>query len=232
MDEAAAKKWVKDKKNRAAVLAQFFEHFPHTKAKIAFFMAGIPGAGKTEFAEQAIRENSPALIPIEHDKLVEYIDGYAPENYYNYRKAGSALVTGVLNECLKNGSAFILDGTLSHESSIRNVRKALKAGYAVYVIYIVQDAQVAWELTQARELVKKRAIEKRGFLETCAKINKSLQNIFHAFKDHDNFNFWLINKGGSLSHANATAIIHGPDLDATDAIEKALQTGYNLDIKE
>lgn len=195
-------------------------------------MAGIPGAGKTEFAEQTIRENSPALIPIEHDKLVEYIDGYTPENYYNYRKAGSTLVTDIFDECLKSGSAFIFDGTLSHENGIRNIRKTLKAGYAVYVVYIVQDAQVAWELTQARELVKKRVIKKQGFIETCTKINKSLRSIFRTFKEHDNFNFWLINKGGALSHANATAIIHGSDLDAADAIEKALQTDYNLDIKE
>jgi predicted ABC-type ATPase len=231
MDEAAAKKWVKDKKNRAAVLDQFFEDFPHTKARIAFFMAGIPGAGKTEFAEQAIRENSPALIPIEHDKLVEYIDGYTPENYYNYRKAGSTFVTDVFNDCLKKGYGFIFDGTLSHENGIRNVRKALKAGYATYVVYIVQDAQVAWELTQARELVKKRAIERRGFLETCDKINKNLQSIFRAFKDQPEFNFWVINKGGALSHANATAVIHSPSLDKTDEIEKALKTGYNLDLE-
>ena len=232
MDEATAKKWVKDKKNRARVLTQFFKDFPHIKTKTAIFMAGIPGAGKTEFAQQFLREDSPTLIPIEHDKLVEYIDSYQPEQYYNYRKAGSTLVTEVFNFCLKNGYGFIFDGTLSHDNGIRNVRKALRAGYTVYVIYIIQDATVAWELTQARELVKKRAIEKRGFLETCAKINKSLQNIFRTFRNQPNFNFWIIHKRGVMSHANATAIIHGPNLDATDKIEKALATGYTLHVEE
>lgn len=112
MDEAAAKKWVKDKKNQAAVLAKFFKDFPHTDSKIAFFMAGIPGAGKTEFTEQVLRDSLPLLIPIEHDKLVEYIDGYQPENYYNYRKAGSTLVTEVFNACIKHNYSFIFDGTL------------------------------------------------------------------------------------------------------------------------
>ncbi len=230
MDEATAKKWVKDKKNQVAVLTKFFNDFPHTNSKIAFFMAGIPGAGKTEFVEQVIRDSLPLLSPIEHDKLVEYIDGYKPENYYNYRKAGSTLVTEVFNTCLKNGYSFIFDGTLSHENGIRNVHKTLKAGYAVYVVYIVQDAQVAWELTQARELVKKRAIERSGFLETCVKINKNLQGIFNAFKDQQKFNFWVIHKGGELSHANATTVIHGSGLDGAKAIEKLLETGYNLDI--
>ena len=108
MDETSAKKWVKDKKNQSAVLAQFFKDFTHTDSKIAFFMAGIPGAGKTEFAEQVLRDSLPLLIPIEHDKLVEYIDGYEPENYYNYRKAGSTLVTEVFNACLKQGYSFSL----------------------------------------------------------------------------------------------------------------------------
>lgn len=232
MEEASAKKWVKNKKNRSAVLAKFFKDFPHTTTKIAFFMAGIPGAGKTEFAEQVIRDGLPLLIPIEHDKLVEYIDGYKPGDYYNYRKAGSTLVTEVFNTCLKNGYGFIFDGTLSHENGIRNVKKALKAGYAVYIVYIIQDTQVAWELTQARELVKKRAIEKRGFLETCGKINQSLQNIFRTFKDRPTFNFWIIHKNGAVSHTNATAIIHSANLDKTDEIEKALNTDYNLSLEE
>lgn len=232
MDEAAAKKWVKDKKNQVAVLAKFFKDFPHINSKIAFFMAGIPGAGKTEFAEQVLRESLPLLVPIEHDKLVEYIEGYQPENYYNYRKAGSTLVTEVFNTCLKHSYSFIFDGTLSHENGIRNVRKALKAGYTVYIVYIVQDAGVAWELTQAREVVKKRAIEKHGFLETCDKINNSLQSIFRTLKGQPKFNFWVINKGGELSHANATAIIHSPSLDKTDEVERVLKEHYTVNIKE
>lgn len=232
MDEVAAKKWVKDKKNRGAILAKFFGDFSHSNSRVAFFMAGIPGAGKTEFAEQVIHNSLPLLVPLEHDKLVEYIDGYLPENCYNYRKAGSILVTEVFSHCLKNGYGFIFDGTLSHENGIRNVKKALKAGYTVYVVYIVQDAKLAWELTQARELVKKRAIEKRGFLETCTKINENLRSIFRAFKDQPKFNFWVINKGGELSHTNATAIIHDVHLDRAEEIEKALKADYNVGIEE
>lgn len=163
MTEDEAKKWVKDKSNQAKVLKQFFSDFPGTDVKVAFFMAGIPGAGKTEFAESTIREEQPVFIPIEHDKLVEYIDTYKPENYYNFRKAGSALVTLVFEEVIKNGHAFIFDGTLSHENGSRNIKKAINAGYDVYVVYIVQDAKVAWQLTKARELVKKRSIQKKRF---------------------------------------------------------------------
>jgi hypothetical protein len=83
MTEEEAKSWVKDKTNQDQVVQQFFKDNKPTKSKIAFFMAGIPGAGKTEFANNAIKEDSPELISIEHDQLVEYIEGYKPEEYYN-----------------------------------------------------------------------------------------------------------------------------------------------------
>jgi hypothetical protein len=232
MDDTAAKKWAKDKRNQVEVLEKFFRDFPPIPHKTAFFMAGIPGAGKTEFVDQAIRDSMPRLVPLEHDKLVEYIDGYRPENYYNYRKAGSVLVTKVFDTCIRSGYGFIFDGTLSHENGIRNVRKALKAGYEVYIVYILQDPDVAWELTQARELVKKRSIERSGFLNTCAKINENLLSIFRSFRNRPTFNFWVINKSGSLSHRHATAIIHGPELDKTKEVEKVLAANYNLTPEE
>jgi len=232
MTEEEAKSWAKNKTNQDAVVKAFFSANKPTAVKIAFFMAGIPGAGKTEFTENTIKESSPALISIEHDQLVEYIDGYKPEAYYNYRKAGSALVSRIFDECLKNEYAFVFDGTLSHENGIRNIKKSLNKGYEVIIIYIVQDVLKAWELTQARELVKKRAIEKAGFIETCNKINANLLTIFNTYKSNPQFSFWILNKRGQNDMSNATALMHSKDLDVSAEIEKALKTDYNLDIKK
>lgn len=73
MSEDNAKKWVKDKDNQDKVVQKFFEDYKPTKSKLSFFMAGIPGAGKTEFVENTINKLKPKLVPIEHDKIVEYI---------------------------------------------------------------------------------------------------------------------------------------------------------------
>ncbi|MDB5178105.1 MAG: zeta toxin family protein [Patescibacteria group bacterium] len=230
MNEEQAKTWVKDKTNQDKVVAQFFDAHKPLKNKVALFMAGIPGAGKTEFSDNTIRESAPSFISIEHDKLVEFIDGYTPETYYNYRKAGSVLVTRIFDECLKNGYTFVFDGTLSSENGIRNINKCLKKGYRAIIVYLVQDAQKAWELTQARELVKKRSIERKGFLETCNKINVNLLEIFQVHKDNPNFEFWLINKQGEPDMKKATVILHTPELRKTEEIESALKIGYNIDI--
>ena len=230
MTEDEAKQWVKNKDNQNKVVELFFKSKKPTKGKLAIFMAGIPGAGKTEFTSNAIIEASPELISIEHDQLVEYITGYRPEAYYKYRKAGSTLVTRIFEDCLKNGYAFVFDGTLSHENGIKNINKCLGHGYSVVVVYIRQDAKMAWELTQARELVKKRAIAKNGFIETCNKINANLLRIFMSHKTDPNFGFWIIDKHCQLDVKNATAIIHGSPLDKSADIEKVLKTPYNLDL--
>ena len=49
MDEEQAKLWAKNKENQKRVIAACVGGDPRTD-KLAFFMAGIPGAGKTEFA--------------------------------------------------------------------------------------------------------------------------------------------------------------------------------------
>jgi len=229
MTEDEAKQWVKHKDNQNKVVQEFFKANKPTRGKIALFMAGIPGAGKTEFTQNAIQE-SPELISIEHDQLVEYIDGYKPEAYYNFRKAGSVLVTRILEECLQHGYALVFDGTLSHENGIKNINKCLRNGYKVIVIYIVQDTTMAWELTRARELVKKRAIEKIGFIETCKKINANLLNIFKKYGANVDFSFWIINKRGQTDLSKATAIIHSATLDRSAEIEKALRKDYTIDI--
>lgn len=228
MNEDQAKQWVKDKSNQQKFLTTFFQQYQPSKHKVAFFMAGIPGAGKTEFAQNAIREASPELIPIEHDQLVEFIHAYKAEEYYQYRKAGSTLVTLLFEECLKQGYAFIFDGTLSHENGIRNINECLKNGYDVIVVYVVQAPELAWGLTQARELVKKRSIERGGFVETCNKINGNLLRIFEAHKTNGHFSFWLIDKQGAPDMKQATATIHNAEFDASDDIEKELHKSYNL----
>jgi len=224
-----AKAWVKDKINQDKVVEEFFKDYPPHKKKMAFFMAGIPGAGKTEFAENTINRLKPKLVPIEHDKLVEYIDGYKPEDYYSFRTAGSVLVTRILDECLKNGYSFIFDGTLSHERGYKNIEKALKKGYFVQVVYIVQETNKAWQLTKDREIVKKRAIEKEGFIATCSKINSSLLDIFKRFKSNEGFGFWIFNKNGKIGVSEATSIIYSSEqIGRAREVEKALQATYNV----
>lgn len=231
MDEEQAKKWVKDKNNQQKVIQASVGTKPRAD-KLAFFMAGIPGAGKTEFAKGLQGSPLGDFTVIEHDKLVEYIDGYKPENYYDFRTAGSTLVSKLFEHCLKHGYSFIFDGTLSHDNGYKNIKKALDKGFSVIVLYVHQDIASAWKLTQDRELVKKRAIERTGFIKTCQNITQSLKKIFHAFQDNPKFAFWVVIKNGAPGTENSQMFFHDnidERGDGKEDIERILDEGYNTD---
>lgn len=231
MTEDEAKKWVKDKKNQQRVVDACVGSEPRSD-KLAFFMAGIPGAGKTELAKGLQGSPRGDHIVIEHDQLVEHIDGYKPENYYNFRRAGSTLVTKLFEHCLEHGYSFIFDGTLSHDNGYKNIKKALNHGFSVIVVYVHQDINSAWKLTQDRELVKKRAIERTGFIETCQKITTSLRKIFATFSDNSHFAFWIVKKNGAPGTENSDLIFYDHiDQPSSDkaAIERILNEEYNVE---
>ena len=231
MDEEQAKSWVKDKANQQRVIDSILKTTPAKKTKLAIFMAGIPGAGKTEFVQNSRSEVLKSMVVIEHDQLVVYIEGYSPENYYVFRKAGSVLVTRLFNECLKLGLSFIFYGTLSHDRGKRNIQKCINKGFAVLVIYIYQDAHSAWQLTKDRELVKKRSIEKDGFIKTCQSINKNLHDIFQTFHKSDEFTFWIIKKNGAPGMESSELVIydHQENVGNVKEIESVLDGEYNLE---
>jgi hypothetical protein len=230
MTEEQAKNWAKDKKNQQRVIDDILAA-PTKVAPFAIFMAGIPGAGKTELVQFFKERSLKKAVVIEHDRLVEYIDGYSPEEYYVFRKAGSVLVTRLFEECLKRGLEFIFDGTLSHGNAKRNIEMCLREGVGVTVIYVHQDAQSAWQLTQDRELVKKRSIEKEGFIETCKTINKNLLDIFRTYKENDLFAFWIIRKHGAPGMENSELVTyeHGASIGNPAEIEAILAEEYNIE---
>jgi hypothetical protein len=89
---------------------------------------------------------------------------------------------------------------------------------------------MAWNLTQARELVKKRSIEEKGFIDTCNKINANLLSIFLRHKTNSNFTFLVIHKRGQYDMSNATVIMHDSELNQSEEIEKLLKTPYTVNI--
>ncbi len=231
MNETEAKDWSKDKKNQQAVIDACMKKYEPTRARIAIFMAGIPGAGKTEFVRGLQNSSMKNTVIIEHDQLVEYIDTYTPERYYDFRKAGSNLVGALFTHCLKNELPFVFDGTLSHDRASHNIKKTLQHGYSVIVIYIHQDIKSAWKLTQDRELVKKRSIERKGFLRTAQQINDTLAGIFDDHRTNEKFAFWVIKKNGAPGMEDSEVMFY-EGLDGKGDIkdiEKILRQQYNIE---
>lgn len=151
-------------------------------APIALFMAGIPGAGKTEFLDRFIGvAPQDVFVRIDLDTIVTKIQGYSPEKYYDFRGAANPILERVLDKALKKGLNFALDGTFAHKNAVSNIGRALDHGFMVVLFYIYQDPKVAWEVTKAREKVTKRGVESEGFIHTCVEVPKNVQKALDTY---------------------------------------------------
>ena len=132
----------------------------------AIFMAGLPGAGKTEFSKNLISNLRLNVVRLDMDEIATNIEGYKPEAADKYREGASSLLNGTFDAVVKQGLDFIMDGTFSSKYARRNVNRAINHGYSVKIIYIYQDPKLAWRFTLEREKVEHRSIDLDGFIES------------------------------------------------------------------
>lgn len=135
---------------------------------VSVFMAGSPGAGKTESSKNLIKKfskNGHSILRIDPDELRPKIPGYTGNNSYLFHGAVSILVERIHDLALKNKQSFVFDGTLSRVRIARkNIERSLGRGRFVQIFYVYQDPIQAWNFVQKRELLEGRRIEKEHFI--------------------------------------------------------------------
>ncbi len=154
---------------------------PKDGEPLAIFAAGIPGAGKTEFLDRLFEE-SEDVVRIDLDEIVKLFPEYKPENYYKYRGAAHIIVDEVVIYCRHNKLNFVLDGTFGSSRAISNIKSALKR-HGVVIFYVWKEPELAWQHTKDRQLLINRGVEKEGFIESCLKIPKNIEEVRDKFKD-------------------------------------------------
>ena len=167
---------------------------PHPEPA-AFFMAGLPGAGKTEFTQSLIKELGLKVVCIDMDEIATHIDKYDPLKADAFREAATDLLNAVYDRTLHRKVDFIMDGTFRSANSLRNIERAIEKGYAIKVFFISQEPEIAWEFTQAREKVEKRAIDKQGFINGYFDIYDNIKTLDEL--GYNNVTLDLVVKDGS-----------------------------------
>lgn len=136
---------------------------------VSVFMAGSPGAGKTEASIELIEllsHDDLDVLRIDADELRQEFPSYTGVNSWLFQSAVSILVEKIHDMALSQHQNFILDGTLTnYEKSRDNIDRSLKKGRMVQILYVYQDPCLAWEFVQARELEEGRRIQPEVFLE-------------------------------------------------------------------
>ncbi|MDZ7852000.1 MAG: zeta toxin family protein [Halomonas sp.] len=143
--------------------------YPPEKYPVSVFMAGSPGAGKTEASKELIAvlsENGQDILRIDPDELRDEFEDYHGGNARLFQPAVSILVEKLLDVALKQHQSFLLDGTFTNLVKAReNVARSLGKSRLVQILYVYQDPLLAWEFVEAREALEGRRIPVESFLE-------------------------------------------------------------------
>jgi len=157
----SAKNYIKQ--NEKLLIKKFAnpEFFVQSEKPFTIFMAGEPGAGKTEFSKSYIRElakDDPdiQIVRIDADDIRELIPGYDGRNAFEVQGACGLGVDMLFNYIQKKKLNAIVDGTFSDfKKSREDVIRAINRKRKVEVFFIYQDPIIAWDFTK----------KKRGFGE-------------------------------------------------------------------
>ncbi|MFA6554538.1 MAG: zeta toxin family protein [Candidatus Paceibacterota bacterium] len=167
------------------------------------FMAGSPGAGKTEYSRNLIKileeKMNHRVIRIDGDELRERMPGYTGNNSFLFQTAISLIVERIHDMVLDNKQTFLLDGTLSkYDKTVTNIKRSLNKGRQVRIFYVYQKPDVAWAFTKAREKIEGRHIPKDAFIQ---QFIDSRETINRIRKDFDNSIIISLAKKNFETHA-------------------------------
>ena len=162
---AEAIKYAKANKKRIAKELTNKSIYLPEEQPVSVFMAGSPGAGKTEASLELTSQFDQAILRIDADEYRSEIPGYKGSNSHLIHGAASILLEKVHDFALEQSQSFIMDGTLSNiEKSRNNIQRSLKKKRFVQILYVYQDPLLAWKFVQAREATEGRRIQKETFI--------------------------------------------------------------------
>jgi len=171
---------------------------------VSLFMAGSPGAGKTEASKALIKEVGGTVLRIDPDDLRGEFGDYNGGNAWLFQGAISVLVDRIVDVALKLHQSFLLDGTLTnYEKAKQNVERSLKRHRPVQVFYVYQDPRQAWEFVQDRESLEGRHIALETFVRQYFEARKVVNCLKNEFGSSIKVDLLLKNLDGSRRFAKS-----------------------------
>ena len=135
------------------------------------FMAGSPGAGKTEFSKsfcEIMQRKDPNLhiVRIDADEIKEFIPYYNGKNSDAVQGASALGVQKLFDHVQSHNQNLVLDGTFGDlKISLENVERSLTRNRRVGIVYIYKEPLEAWDITQKREVLEGRVVPKETFVD-------------------------------------------------------------------
>ncbi len=143
--------------------------FPPDARPVSVFMAGSPGAGKTESSRRLIERFSSdghSILRIDADDLRPRFSGYTGKNSTLFQYATSILADKMQDLAIDHRQNYVFDGTFTNlERARENIERSLKHDRVVQILYVYQDPLQAWKFVLERERKDGRTIPKDAFID-------------------------------------------------------------------
>lgn len=181
------------KNHKKELLARFagddYPSLSSEKAPATIFMAGSPGAGKTEFSKGLLSEFKEQAVRIDADDIRTFIPEYNGKNSDLVQGAASVGVEKLFDYILTKRKNAIIDGTfMNKEKSMSNIERSLNKGRKVEIYYVFQEPCQAWEFTKAREKIEGRAVPQNSFVQAFLLARKNVNDAKLKFGHKINLN--------------------------------------------
>ena len=198
--QATAVKFIKD--NKKLLIEKFAspQVFTSREEPITIFMAGVPGAGKTEISKNIIKEKEIKPVRIDADdirKLFKDI-GYNGTNSDIFQQACSHGVDKLFDYVQYKKLHAIVDGTFASNNSIKNVERVIGRGRKVFIYFIYQDPEIAWKITKGREIKEGRSVPEEAFINAYTSSIKNVNEAKAIFKNEIELNIIIKNAQDNL----------------------------------
>lgn len=219
------------KANKKLIIEKFTNHrlFKKNDFPVFIFMAGSPGAGKTEFSKWLInvlenRSLSNGIIRIDADDIREILPGYSGKNSHLFQRACSKGVEILFDYASKKKYHAIIDGTFaSFQVAHKNIKRVADKNFRIFIVYKYFDPVVAWGFTKLREKEEGRKITKKVFIDSLFKAKENVNKIKAIFGNK--IEIWLVE---SIFRPNKTKnIITRSTKFNIDNIDNHLKIKYN-----
>jgi len=163
------------KSHKKEIIEKYVSCCPQTDNPVSIFMAGSPGAGKTEVSKRLVDEFDKRPLRIDADELRALCPNYIGTNAHLFQKAANRGVHILFDAAIKKQKCnLVLDSTFAYADAMRNIHRSLNRNRRVEIWFIYQEPILAWEFTKAREKVETRKISKDVFVNTYLNAHKNI----------------------------------------------------------
>lgn len=187
-------------------------------SKKAYFLAGSPGAGKSEIAQTLSKAKN--IDVIDTDEIRKICPYYSGKNSDLFQKASSKGVSILLDTAFKNDYSFILDGNFAeYRLQDENINRAKKRDYKIEIYFIYRPLELAKEYTKIREEKEGRKVPENIFYQKFLDSIKTVNKIVEEYPKVE-LKFYDLHKDYYKNITSLNEIIN-KDLDFKNDIDKA-----------